>query len=285
MFEAVARVIPSSWRFEYGYARLRAPKVRGRVDPDAAAERAVVAGLAALGIEVEDRRVDVSAYWAFVREAEYQQRYAGYYAGNLVEKTLEHFIAQDLLGLGPHDVYVDIASEDSPAPDIYHRLAGSETYAQDLAFPAGRIGRRIGGNAAAMPVPDGFATKMALHCSFEHFEGDADRGFVSECCRVLRPGGRGVVVPLYLTDRYAIQTDPVVSVPAGVEFEADATLHAARRWGNRHGRFYDPGHLVDRLIRPNAGRLRFSIVRFTNLGEVDPSCYARFTLVIDRLAD
>ena len=29
----------------------------------------------------------------------------------------------------------------------------------------------------------------------------------------------------------------------------------------------------------------FSIVRFTNLGEVDPSCYARFTLVIDRLAD
>lgn len=278
----VAWPLPSSWRFYLGYARLRSPKVLGRVRLDPAAEPRVLETLAGLGVEVRDRRVDVGAFRAFVLEAEYRARYAGYYTANLVEKALEHFLAKDLLGLGPDDVYVDIASEDSPVPEIYGRLTGCETYAQDLAFEAGLHGRRIGGDAAAMPVADGFATAMALHCSFGHFEGDSDRGFVAECGRVLKPGGRAVVVPLYLADHYAIQTDPAVSVTAGVEFEADATLHAARRWGNRHGRFYDPIHLVGRLVTPNTGRLGFWIARFTNLDEIDPRCYARFALVIDR---
>ena len=65
---------------------------------------------------------------------------------------------------------------------------------------------KIGGDAASLPVPDGFATKMALHCSLEHFESDSDIRFFQEAHRVLSPGGKLVVVPLYLTERYFILT-------------------------------------------------------------------------------
>ncbi len=133
-----------------------------------------------------------------------------------------------------------------------------------------------------MPVPDGFATKMALHCSFEHFEGESDIGFVGEAARVLRPEGVVCVVPLYLFEEYAIQTDPEVAVPARVTFEADATVYCARSWGNRHGRFYDPAHLVARVLN-NAPEMMVHVYHITNAARIDPSCYIRFALLMKKL--
>ena len=76
----------------------------------------------------------------------------------------------------------------------------------------------IGGYVAAnMPLEDGFATKMGLHCSFEHFEGDADMRFIGEASRVLETAVRLCIVPLHLFNTYAIQTDISV-LPEGMEF-------------------------------------------------------------------
>ena len=93
---------------------------------------------------------------------------------------------------------------------------------------------------------------MALHCSFEHFEGRSDIGFIREAERVLRPGGAVCVVPLYLSEEYAIQTDPDVAAPAGVVFEDDATVYCAR-------------------------------YQITNAAQVGPSCYVRFALLMQKL--
>jgi hypothetical protein len=130
-----------------------------------------------------------------------------------------------------------------------------------------------------LPLPDGFATKLALHCSFEHFEGDSDIGFIREVPRILRPGGSACIVPLYLCEEYAIQTDPEVAVPGRVVFEGDATVYCARGWGNRHGRFYDPAHLASRLRR-NAHGLAIEVYRIVDAAQVDASCYVRFAMVL-----
>ena len=100
---------------------------------------------------------------------------------------------------------------------------------------------------------------------------------------MLRPGGAVCIVPLYLSEENAIQTDPEVAVPAGVIFEGDATVYGARGWGNRYGRFCDPEHLAARILA-NVRGLTVKIYRIINATEVDASCYVRFAMLIEKSA-
>jgi SAM-dependent methyltransferase len=267
--------------FDAGYAEIREPKKNGAVSYGPGQEDRIAEGLRAFGVDVRRYEVDVTDYRAYFAASRYMEEFRDYYAFNQAEKSLEHYLAAKLLEFKEQDVYVDVASEHSPAPDIYRRLFGVTAYRQDLGYPPGLAGDRIGGDAARMPVPDGFATKMALHCSFEHFEGESDIGFIREAERVLRPGGAVCVVPLYLFEEYAIQADPEVAVAAGVSFEDDATVYCARGWGNRHGRFYDPAHLTNRVLS-NARGMRVQVFQIINAALVDPSCYVRFAMLITK---
>jgi hypothetical protein len=139
----------------------------------------------------------------------------------------------------------------------------------------------IGGDAANMAVPDGFASKMALHCSFEHFENRSDMGFIPEVSRVLKPGGAICILPLYMFDEYAIQTDPAVSIPQEVKFDDDATVYCAYGWGNRHGRFYDPKRLLSRVCN-NLNGMKLTVYRIVNAKQVDQSCYVQFAALIQK---
>lgn len=261
------------------YRRLREPKTTAELTLD---EPAILAALEASPIRVERLRLDVDAYRAWRRDADHEGRHPHYYAHNLAEKTLEHFFAATLLDLKPGQVFVDVASQNGVAAEVFERLRGVEAYAQDLDFPAGLRGREIGGDAGAMPVPDSFADAMALHCSFEHFEGDADARFIREAGRVLKPGGRLVSAPLYLCHRYSCISDPRLSAGV-VPFEKDILVHAMRGWENRHGRFYDVPHLLERVWK-NRGALEMTVLVVENYRDVDPSCYLRYALLLQKPA-
>jgi SAM-dependent methyltransferase len=261
-------------------AKIREPREADSIRLDEGFETRLVERLAVIGIVVRDYVIDVDKYHAYLKRARYRELYPNYYVGNLPEKSLEHYIAADLLDLNPKDTYIDIASEHSPVPEIYRRVFGVNAYRQDLAYAPGLHGDTIGSNAADMPIPNGFATKLALHCSFEHFEGDSDVRFLEEAARVLRPQGAACIVPLYMAERYSVMTDPRVSVPAGVAFEPDAVVHCVDGWGNRHGRFYDPEHLAARLVRARLGDLSVTVYRIKNSPDVDAACYARFALLL-----
>lgn len=234
------------------------------------------------GIPFQQLRLSVSGYRDYFDKAGYRVRYPNYYQFNLPEKSFEHFVALHLLNPGPRDVFIDIASEGSPLPEIVTRLHGSAAYAQDIMYEPGIRGKRIGGDACNMPVPDGFANCATLTCSLEHFEGNSDTRLFRELCRVLRPGGRVVVVPLYIFREHAVQTDPTYSAPLEIPFDQDATLYCAKGWCNRHGRFYSPEALRSRIIEP-CPEMRFVSYRLSNAEAVDPSIYARFVLVGERL--
>lgn len=236
-----------------------------------------------IGIEFTEFAIDVNLYKQYFDQAEYAKRYPQYYRGNQPEKTLEHYICYSLLGLSSDDIFVDLASEHSPVPEIFRRLSDAKTYSQDIMYPAGIEGDRIGGDACAMPVSDRFMTKAALTCSLEHFEQDADTRLFQELARVLKPGGKVCVVPFYVFDREAVQTDPTVSVPASVPFDATATIYCAPGWGNRHGRFYSPNSFMQRIIRPVQNQFKFEFFYLKNAGEIDSSIYARFAFTATRL--
>jgi SAM-dependent methyltransferase len=264
-------------------ARIRDPKTTEPFHYSPAIVTAICGDLSAHGFVVEEVTLDPAEYRAYFDAAGYAERYPDYYSFNLPEKSLEHFFAAKLLELGPGDVYIDIASEHSPVPEIYSRLFGCASFRQDLAYPEGLNGDRIGGDAAAMPVPEGFASKMALHCSFEHFEGNADERFIREVERVLRPGGRVCFAPLYLWERFGVLTDPAVAIAQAVHFDVGATVYCKPGWGNRHGRLYDPAQLAAR-VRANLGSLQLTLYHIVNAAEVDPSCYLQFAAVISKPA-
>ncbi len=279
---------PDVKRMSYGEAVValsRHHPVRGHAIDNLSEEpmRRVAALAAERDMELQPLRLDAAAYRDYYAKALYDEKYPDYYRGNRPEKTLEHHIALSLLEIGADDVFVDIASEHSPVPEIYERLTGAKSFSQDIMYPDGIDGNRIGGDACAMPVADGFASKAALTCSLEHFEGDADTRLFHEMHRVLRPGGKICITPFYLHHEEGTQTDPTLSVPAGVTFDETAVIYCAEGWNNRHGRFYTPGSFADRISSPMKGKFTFAFYRVENAKEIDPSTYVRYAFVATRI--
>jgi hypothetical protein len=269
------------------YSALRDPKVEGDIPQNQEVEDYVVRELKAKNLDPVDLPIVVSDYRQWRSKAEYEKIWAyylkfGVMGRNLPEKSLEHYLAANLLNLTRDDVYVDVGSSGSPVAEIFHRIFGCESYMQDLVFPYGIHGHIIGGEAGNMPVKDGFASKMSLHCSFEHFEGNADIEFIREAGRVLGSGGRLCILPLYLFKEYAIKTDPTV-LPIGTnQFEKDAVLFCAKNyWGNRHGRFYDVAHFIDRIVN-NLNGLRLTLYRVRGEKLIDQSCYVKFIALFEK---
>jgi SAM-dependent methyltransferase len=234
------------------------------------------------GIAVNDLYVHRNDYQRYLEQAQYQQKYPDYYSGNLPEKSLEHFISFKLLDCWEDDVLLDIASEQSPVHDIYSRLSGCVCYSQDIMYRPGIHGSKIGSNVESIPVPDGFFSKALATCSIEHFEGDSDIQFMKEMQRVLKPCGRLVVLPLYVATRSCAITDPRYALAGNVSFDEDAEVYCVENWGNRHGRFYSPATLYERLIRDHVD-MRFRIYDLRNPQEIDASIYCKFVLLCEKL--
>ncbi len=269
-----------SWR----YRSLREPKRAGAYPHDRAEQVLVRRQLVEAGFDIRSMRIDLEDYRRFLERATYEQ-YPLYYGGGQArgfpQKALEHYLALKLLRPGAADVCIDVASQKSPAPQIYARLSGAHVFSQDLAYPGGLSGDRIGGDASRMPVADGFASAIALHNAFEHFEGDADARFIREAGRVLRPGGRLCIAPLFLASRYVIQTDPAVWPAGGMAFEPEAEVACVRGWRDRHGRFYDVPRLRSR-VRDNLDGLRLTIFDVENAADVHADVYLRFVALIEK---
>ncbi|MFX1385414.1 MAG: hypothetical protein ACFFBP_23600, partial [Promethearchaeota archaeon] len=159
------------WGFYY--RSLREPKSKMaamHTNPDIQLE--VINELKSNNFKLIDLTIDVEDYYKYMKKADYK-RFPGYLKGikpkYLPEKSLEHYLASKLLNLTNNDIYIDIANANSPTVEIYRDLFKCMTYRQDLIFPKGIHDNIIGGSASNLPVSDNFASKMALHCSFEHF--------------------------------------------------------------------------------------------------------------------
>jgi hypothetical protein len=259
------------------YSTVKTQSVDPRSHLDEISER-----LKSIGIFPVDLQVSPSEFADYFWRAEYALRYPDYYRGNLPEKAFEHSLALQLLKPATDDVFIDIASEGSPLPEIAARLHGCTAYAQDIMYDIGINGAQIGGDACCMPVQDGFATCATLTCSLEHFESDADTRLFLELQRVLRPGGRVVVIPLYMFREAAVQTDPTYSAALDIPFDSGVPIYCARGWKNRHARWYSAETLRSRIIDA-CPQMSFAVYRLRDTEVIHPSVYARFCLLGKRL--
>jgi SAM-dependent methyltransferase len=182
-------------------------------------------------------------------------------APHYYEKKLQYYLSATALRLNGSDTFVDIASQGSAFPGYAKRIIGCDVFRQDLTYQAGRP-HYLPGDACALPVPDGFFTAMTLHCSFEHFERDADTRFIREAARVLRPGGRLCIVPLYM------ELEPVERYARSF---AVGSGQKAFGPGCEFYRGYSVESLYERVLQPAAADFAITIVRTANLPEVQAS--------------
>jgi len=139
----------------------------------------------------------------------------------------------------PHagETLIDIGSAQSPFSEYVGSQLGLEAYSLDPDYPAGVHGRRIGSGAEAIPLPDASVDVMTLHCTIDHFESDRDTRFIREAARVLRPGGRVCILPVYFAPAATNICDPAMFA-ADIGFDSDAEIRRTPRHANRFGRYY-----------------------------------------------
>ena len=242
-----------------------------------------IARLRELGAETDTFYVDASAFARFLRDARFPKWYHphnGTPTLSFLEKTLEHFVASRLLDVGSADTYLDVGADSSPFSAIAERLFGCRGYQLDAAYRGGVHSRYIGSDVRHIPLASGSVSKMASHCAFDHFQGDADVAFIAESARLLGNGGRLCIIPLYLSDETTNFIDPAacLSLPTP---DDNARLIDVTGWGYEFSRYYSPEDFLNlAATQSDALSLRIYEIRGTDL--VDPSCYLRLAAVFER---
>ena len=243
--------------------------------------RAITDSCADAGILMEKKSVPLDDFLEFVREVDYQRRYPQYlsfYRHAIRKKVFEQFLTLQTLVLSPNDVFMDVASEISPFAEIVKRMTGCSAFVQDLSFEPGVQGNRIGSPASSIPLENETITAMSVHCSLEHFEGNEDIGFVQEAARLLVPGGKLLIVPLYIWSEPLNCFDPYLARKNGVPLEEGSVKLPLWNYGNRFMRYYSLETLRTRVLEVAAPFFESRIIFVENYDDIDPLGYVAFAL-------
>jgi SAM-dependent methyltransferase len=198
------------------------------------------------------------------------------------EKRLEYYLTLQAFPFASGSTYLDIASCLSLFPNYVAETTEARVYRQDQYYqpgvrsirlprflpyaPSGPFGSPdietgcIGSDACALPLPDASVDFISLHCSFEHFEGDADTRFAREAFRVLRPGGQVLIIPFYCGDDHQeiVRED---SAP-----------------GCRFHRFYNVPSFLERVLKPLGEACKIEMRYYTNHKQIDESFYCCYSI-------
>lgn len=272
-----------------GYDRWRFRNIPQYANPTPAELDAIEQDLARLGVEVQDYAPSPADFKAFQTEQWFPPDYhGGMQDGVWDEKLLEHWIASERLGLmayGPDDIYVDVAACTSPWARSLRERKGLSVFAIDIDdigptychLPYYRIE-----DATHTAFPDASVRGASLHCAYEMFIGDDDTRFIHEAARILAPGGKVVILPLYMHTHYcAYSTAEYFGKghcdPAAKEYiRLDCS-------GVPSSRKYDAATLKSRVLDPvESLGMRYRLFALRNKAALGNGIYCHFILEIER---
>ncbi len=159
-------------------------------------------------------------------------------------KYTEWYISSWMCRLYGYKNILDIGSNSRMFGDLITGIIpGSRITLLDLAYKPGvkKVSDRmteIGADAGDMKiVPASSMDYVCLHNAFEHFCEDSDSRSILEIQRILRPGGRAVIVPIAMSPEYSIMINPVACFYAQKNNYFENILQEEAREHGAHIRF------------------------------------------------
>lgn len=197
------------------YFKWRHPNAPIYLNPTPAELLIVEQNLRALDIIIHDYLPSPEAFKKFKSENWFPLDYhGGQDSGVWNEKLIEYWLSSELLGLkdyGKEDIFVDIAACDSPWAKTLRERLGIAAFAIDLDSNNPTYSEldyyRLE-DATKTSFPSKSVTGCALHCAYEMFMKDDDTNLIIESARILKPGGKMIILPLYMHTHYCSYATP-----------------------------------------------------------------------------
>ncbi|MEL7640509.1 MAG: methyltransferase domain-containing protein [Solidesulfovibrio sp.] len=233
--------------------------------------------LSSYGIPIRYKSIDQKEWENWLAKADYMVNYPKYckeFGSFLMPKALQHYLSLTGRSIPKDSVCLDVASSNSPFWDIVRRLYGAKTSRQDQTYPTGIKDDTIGCDAVSIPLESNSLDFMSLHCSWEHFENDADMLFLHEALRLLKKGGTLWIGPLYMDVQDVVITSPHVwtSKYRGKTlpplFSKTAALMFNEQVCQRQEKFISPKSLYEDFVRPLSPYADFAIEYYENHAEI-----------------
>jgi SAM-dependent methyltransferase len=244
--------------------------------------------MGSLVVTVGDSHIDISAFRRWMHDFPQVIEAYEWMGATKIEKCLEHYLSYSLLGLKPGTTYLDVAAAGSKWVEIL-RKRGIVGFRLDLGYPKGIHGINIGADAAHTGLPGDSYDSLSAQCAYECFMGDADNGFLQEGARLLKPGGRLAIVPLYVEYVHVIAVSPFND---NQKLEIDQGAMAAWRddeWPVPFSRTYSPEAFAQRVYSTLPSSLNAKVLYFANLDQVrnefpGSKMYCRFMFLCEKKA-
>lgn len=242
-----------------------------------------------LGVNIIDYSPRLQDFDIFQDQKWFSIEYHGGINGGVWhEKVLEHWIASEKLGLmdfNNNDVYIDIAASGSPWAKKLRERKNIKSFAIDLQ----EIGDAYSDlhyyrieDATRTSFDSESVKGVSLQCAFEMFMGDDDVNLIHELFRILKPGGKAIILPLYMHKEYCGYASPEYYEKGF--FDSGASKYVRREIiGIPFSRKYSAKVLKIRILNTiESLGLKFKIYALRNKEEFGNGIYCHFILEIEK---
>jgi len=208
---------------------------------------------AVLGKEqLNEYMIEKSKYRAFEKKLSFGRFYNKGVWTRYERKIAEYYIVYERLGIKRIEepwnfIYIDGAASSSPWSAWLRENKGIKAYSLDLCPPYEGADKEfyIQGDITKMPFKDASIDAISLQSALETFPGNVDINFIKECGRVLKPGGKCIITPIYMNREYVNAFG--ISYFKNVPVEFDANKYYRFDFDMPFTRLYDVKHLKERI--------------------------------------
>lgn|GEM_PF-1049592 len=234
-------------------------------------------------IKLKDYHVNIDSFNKFLNEFDFgDDFYGGKNNPVWTEKIFEHFVAWETLvkDLKKNEIYIDVAAASSPWVKLLNEK-GFKAIGIDLnrsyKFPDDP--NYLVMDATKTSFKDESVSGVSLQCAFEMFTGDDDTNLVREFGRILKPGGKAVIVPLYMHTHYCGHTTKDFRFSKKCH-DKGAKLYLRKDYtGVPFSRKYDVYKLKERILSAvDESGLKYKIYVLKNGKEIKEGVYCHFIL-------
>ncbi len=203
-------------------------------------------------------------------------------------KIMEYYFVDKLLGFAQWDsgeIYLDLGAQASPFARYLREKRGIKAYGIDLAKSIyADLGYYLQEDVTDLHFSDNSVRAMSAQSAYETFTGTIDSRMIQEASRVLEPGGKFIILPLYMHEKYLSTVSPTYYGKGTADEGSYECIRTDCRGDLAIGRFYDIAALKRRVLNvAEKFGLKTTVYILPNkLVECDSFVYLKFILMLQK---